>query len=308
MALTLAVVAQAVWWPRPWWTADDPKTYFGDTLTIGVNGHLNGFSLGNERGLDVSLAHYIAHHYGYDDDALEIVPVDQDKRAQDLTSGRLDMVISNYTMTRDRADEMDFAGPYYLDTTGLWRNLDKDFGAEATSCVVGNTTGQEQEASHDSSGRIIPTTVEPVLDACIGRFLNPHDPLQYIATDWSIIRLAAPGARLGEEGGYTPADWVGKPDVAYKPGVEIRDPGPPPPDRRHELQPYGVAIRNQLPTVCQDLTHVLDQFLHDMDENGPAGFHQAYATDLRDKLGAAVEDWHYPHEAEQPGPGKLACS
>ena len=53
---------------------------------------------------------------------------------------------------------------------------------------------------------------------------------------------------------------------------------------------------------------MIDQFLHDMSMQAPVGFREAYATELLDRLGPAVGDWHHPASAEQPGPGKLSCT
>ena len=61
-------------------------------------------------GFDVSLAQYIADHLGLE---LEIIPMDFDGTIMELSQGNVDLGISGYSPSPDRAEVMDFSEIYY---------------------------------------------------------------------------------------------------------------------------------------------------------------------------------------------------
>lgn len=83
------------------------------TVRIGVFADKAPFgytdSNGKNVGYDVEYAKRIAKDLGV---KLELVPVVADSRVEYLTSGKVDIILANFTVTPERAEKVDFANPY----------------------------------------------------------------------------------------------------------------------------------------------------------------------------------------------------
>lgn len=62
------------------------------------------------RGLDVDIAHELANRLGV---KLELVPTNPANRIPLLQSGRADLVLANFTITPERAQQVEFSIPYF---------------------------------------------------------------------------------------------------------------------------------------------------------------------------------------------------
>lgn len=88
-----------------------------DALTIGISfdqpglGYKEGDSY---TGFDVETAKYVAKALGVQESAITWVQADPGNREALLTSGQADLVLSTFTITDDRKQVIDFAGPYFL--------------------------------------------------------------------------------------------------------------------------------------------------------------------------------------------------
>ncbi|MBQ8137447.1 MAG: cysteine ABC transporter substrate-binding protein, partial [Clostridia bacterium] len=71
---------------------------------------------GEYQGYDVYLARRLAADLGVE---LEIVSVDAPNRIEFLQSGKVDIVLANFTYTEDRAQQVDFALPYMKVALGV---------------------------------------------------------------------------------------------------------------------------------------------------------------------------------------------
>ncbi|GAB3796456.1 transporter substrate-binding domain-containing protein [Micromonospora zhanjiangensis] len=68
-------------------------------------------------GFDIEIARYIAASLGYvGDEGLQFVPLATEDRIQALQGGRVDLVVSSFSMTEERAKLVSFAGPYFVTT------------------------------------------------------------------------------------------------------------------------------------------------------------------------------------------------
>jgi hypothetical protein len=309
LALTIILAVQAFMWPRPW-NNDKPSVYFGHKIRVGM---VQDFSPWNTQfipgdstspqavGFENELAEFIADHYGV---PWEPIRINSDERAKKLADGDLDIVISGFTITQSRAETndpkehpVDFAGPYFIDTTGVWENLSKEVSTRQ-ACVVGGTTGNSSldEFRQSEEGADVDVVVASNSGICMQRFQNPKDPVAYFATDWSNMKAGLgvkPKVRIGDANRTHP-------NIDAKTGEILGDdPGMAPWKSSDRPQYYGVAIRDKNPISCRDLTSVINDFLTQTN-NREKGFSKAYITNLLPVLGPLRPNWHEPESTSAP--------
>ncbi|MGW5875637.1 glutamate ABC transporter substrate-binding protein [Nocardiopsis terrae] len=98
-------------------SGDDSGDGGGDTITIGVKYDQPGLGLdegGTPVGFDVDVATYIAEELGYSADQIEWTEAASANRESFLQQGTVDMIAATYSITDERRDVVDFAGPYYV--------------------------------------------------------------------------------------------------------------------------------------------------------------------------------------------------
>lgn len=94
------------------------ETGEAETLRVGIAfqqpglGHMEPD--GTPTGFDVDVAAYIAWKLGYSPYEIEWEEVPYSIREQKLIDGELDMIVAAYTITEERAEHIDFAGPYIV--------------------------------------------------------------------------------------------------------------------------------------------------------------------------------------------------
>lgn len=96
---------------------DDSNGGGDDTITIGVKYDQPGLGLdegGTPVGFDVDVATYIAEELGYSADQIEWTEAASANRESFLQQGTVDMIAATYSITDERRDVVDFAGPYYV--------------------------------------------------------------------------------------------------------------------------------------------------------------------------------------------------
>ncbi|GLU46403.1 glutamate ABC transporter substrate-binding protein [Nocardiopsis ansamitocini] len=89
----------------------------GDTITIGVKYDQPGLGLlegSAPVGFDVDVATFIAGELGYTPEQIEWTEAASANREAFLQQGTVDMVIATYSITDERKNVVDFAGPYYV--------------------------------------------------------------------------------------------------------------------------------------------------------------------------------------------------
>jgi len=89
-----------------------------DKFKIGVKVDQPGLGLkasdGSYTGFDIDMARYIAKGLGYDEDEIEFVEAVSANRETFLANGTVDMILATYSITDERKQKVDFAGPYYI--------------------------------------------------------------------------------------------------------------------------------------------------------------------------------------------------
>lgn len=93
------------------------------TIRIGVFSDKNPFgyvdSNGEIQGYDVYFAKRIAKDLLGSEDAVEFVYVEAANRVEYLQSGKVDIILANFTVTEERAEKVDFALPYMKVALGI---------------------------------------------------------------------------------------------------------------------------------------------------------------------------------------------
>ncbi|MFC5220622.1 glutamate ABC transporter substrate-binding protein [Streptomyces coerulescens] len=124
----------------------------GDKIKIGIKYDQPGLGLkepdGTFSGFDVDVATYVAKELGYEPDQIEFVETKSADRENALARGDVKIIAATYSITDERKQKVDFAGPYLLAHQDLLVKTDSDI-TEATDLngknlcsVVGSTSAQ----------------------------------------------------------------------------------------------------------------------------------------------------------------------
>ncbi|WP_217213776.1 glutamate ABC transporter substrate-binding protein [Streptomyces sp. AC550_RSS872] len=124
----------------------------GDKIKIGIKYDQPGLGLkepdGTFSGFDVDVATYVAKELGYEPDQIEFVETKSADRENALARGDVKLIAATYSITDERKQKVDFAGPYLLAHQDLLVKTDSDI-TEATDLngknlcsVVGSTSAQ----------------------------------------------------------------------------------------------------------------------------------------------------------------------
>ncbi|GHH96086.1 glutamate ABC transporter substrate-binding protein [Streptomyces capillispiralis] len=124
----------------------------GDKIKIGIKYDQPGLGLkepgGSFSGFDVDVATYVAKELGYEADQIEWVETKSADRENALARGDVKFIAATYSITDERAEKVDFAGPYLLAHQDLLVKKDADV-TEATDLndkklcsVTGSTSAQ----------------------------------------------------------------------------------------------------------------------------------------------------------------------
>ncbi|SDD46388.1 glutamate ABC transporter substrate-binding protein [Streptomyces prasinopilosus] len=124
----------------------------GDKIKIGIKYDQPGLGLktpdGSFSGFDVDVATYVAKELGYEADQIEWVETKSADRENALARGDVKFIAATYSINDERAQKVDFAGPYLLAHQDLLVKADSDI-SDATDLndkklcsVTGSTSAQ----------------------------------------------------------------------------------------------------------------------------------------------------------------------
>ncbi|MFI2375677.1 glutamate ABC transporter substrate-binding protein [Streptomyces sp. NPDC018964] len=124
----------------------------GDKIKIGIKYDQPGLGLktpdGSFTGFDVDVATYVAKELGYEPDQIEWVETKSADRENALARGDVKFIAATYSITDERKEKVDFAGPYLLAHQDLLVKKGSDI-SEATDLndkklcsVTGSTSAQ----------------------------------------------------------------------------------------------------------------------------------------------------------------------
>ncbi|HET8601649.1 MAG TPA: glutamate ABC transporter substrate-binding protein [Segeticoccus sp.] len=122
----------------------------GDSLTVGIKYDQPGLGLkegSTYTGFDVDVAKYVADKLGYKEDQIEWKQAPSPQRETLLQSGQVDMIVATYSITDERKQKVDFAGPYFIAGQDLLVRSDdnaikgpKDLEGKKLCSVKGSTS------------------------------------------------------------------------------------------------------------------------------------------------------------------------
>ncbi|WP_169165842.1 glutamate ABC transporter substrate-binding protein [Cellulomonas taurus] len=122
-----------------------------DKLTVGIKFDQPGLGLqqgGDYTGFDVDVARYIAEQLGYSEDQIEFREAPSAQRENLLSNGQVDMIVATYSITDERKQTVDFAGPYFVAGQDLLVAEDsditgpEDLDGQLLCSVTGSTPAQ----------------------------------------------------------------------------------------------------------------------------------------------------------------------
>jgi glutamate transport system substrate-binding protein len=128
----------------------------GGRLTIGISFDQPGIGIKDGdtlRGFDADTATYVAKALGVPPENITWKEAKGDERQRLLDSGEADMIVSTFTITEERKQQVDFAGPYFVAHQDLLvrRNEEEITGPETltgkTLCSVPGTTSTDTIAT-----------------------------------------------------------------------------------------------------------------------------------------------------------------
>ncbi|RPF22086.1 glutamate ABC transporter substrate-binding protein [Myceligenerans xiligouense] len=124
-ALALAACGTA----EPGDTGGDGGDGGGETITIGIKYDQPGLGLqkgADYVGFDVDVAMYVADALGYGEDQVEFTEAVSANRETMLQNGDVDMIFATYSITDERKEVVEFAGPYFVAGQDLLVAADDD--------------------------------------------------------------------------------------------------------------------------------------------------------------------------------------
>ncbi|MET8278895.1 transporter substrate-binding domain-containing protein [Micromonospora sp. NPDC005174] len=232
------VLSAAYWWFQ---REPDPFDYLSGEVRIGYTAfqYEGWHTEGNARtGFDVALANEIQSHF--EDAHLTWVDLGTlDNRINALrgkwrASDRgplqepVKLVISNFSMTPARAQAIDFAGPYFVDTQGFLSRSDAENIAEIpigkVCAIKGSTTLWKLEQINWN-----PVEAQSIAE-CVSKFTSAR--VDAVSGDRSVLA------------GYARAVGV-QPPISLGYGQER----------------YAVGIPNNMPRLCREISKVITDYL-----------------------------------------------
>jgi serine/threonine protein kinase len=195
VAATAGVVGLAVLATAGWFAVDRLRTPDGTSLSssatyraakqhgylvIGVKSDQPGLSehsataVGGYEGFDIDLAWAIAKKLGFSQDQVHFLVVDTQSREYRLRSGQVDLIVASYSITKQRKESVDFAGPYYtagqdflvrVDEKGVHNTQDL-YGHDV--CTVTDSTPAERLRTRYPQIR---TELRPSYGQCVDQLL-----------------------------------------------------------------------------------------------------------------------------------------
>ncbi|MQY18926.1 glutamate ABC transporter substrate-binding protein [Nocardia macrotermitis] len=124
-----------------------PRTAVQDAaagkLTVGIKFDQPGMGLQNRdgtfSGFDVDVATYVAGKLGVAPQHITFKEAPSAQRERLIQSGQVDMVVASYSITDQRKQQVDFAGPYFVAHQGLLVRADNTSIHDPNSLPTGST-------------------------------------------------------------------------------------------------------------------------------------------------------------------------
>ncbi|MEU6812689.1 glutamate ABC transporter substrate-binding protein [Streptomyces sp. NPDC046831] len=164
----------------------------GKTINIGIKFDQPGIGQKTPQGysgFDVDVATYVAKKLGYDKDQIQWKEAKSADRETMLQRGDVDFIAASYSITPERQQKVDFAGPYLLAHQDVLIRADdnsikapSDLNNKKLCSVTGSTSAQNV---HDKLAPKADLQQYPTYSACLGGLQNKA--VDALTTDDSIL-------------------------------------------------------------------------------------------------------------------------
>jgi glutamate transport system substrate-binding protein len=164
----------------------------GKTITVGIKFDQPGLGQKTPQGyagFDVDVATYVAKKLGYDADQIEWKEAKSADRETMLQRGDVDFIAATYSITPERQEKVDFAGPYLLAHQDVLVRSDdnkikspKDLNNAKLCSVTGSTSAQNVKDKLAPKAQLQPY---PTYSACLPGLQN--GAVDALTTDDSIL-------------------------------------------------------------------------------------------------------------------------
>ncbi|NEE08104.1 glutamate ABC transporter substrate-binding protein [Streptomyces sp. SID7499] len=164
----------------------------GKTITVGIKFDQPGLGQKTPRGyagFDVDVATYVAKKLGYNEDQIEWKEAKSADRETMLQRGDVDFIAATYSITPERQEKVDFAGPYLLAHQDVLVRADdnkikspKDLNNAKLCSVTGSTSAQNVKEKLAPKAQLQPY---PTYSACLPGLQN--GAVDALTTDDSIL-------------------------------------------------------------------------------------------------------------------------
>ncbi|MEG8279619.1 glutamate ABC transporter substrate-binding protein [Streptomyces sp. AHA2] len=164
----------------------------GKTITVGIKFDQPGLGQKTPQGyagFDVDVATYVAKKLGYSEDQIEWKEAKSADRETMLQRGDVDFIAATYSITPERQEKVDFAGPYLLAHQDVLVRADdnkikspKDLNNAKLCSVTGSTSAQNVKAKLAPKAQLQPY---PTYSACLPGLQN--GAVDALTTDDSIL-------------------------------------------------------------------------------------------------------------------------
>ncbi|UYQ64799.1 glutamate ABC transporter substrate-binding protein [Streptomyces peucetius] len=161
-------------------------------ITVGIKYDQPGLGLktpdGSFTGFDVDVAKYVAKELGYKEGDIEFKETKSADRETALARGDVDFIAATYSITDERAEKVDFAGPYLLAHQDLLIRADDnvtkgdDLNGKKLCSVVGSTSAQNVKKDFAPKAQL---QEYPTYSQCLGALQSGR--VDALTTDDSIL-------------------------------------------------------------------------------------------------------------------------
>ncbi|WP_300266279.1 glutamate ABC transporter substrate-binding protein [Microbacterium sp.] len=145
---------------------------------------------GERSGFDIEIARWIAGSLGFSEDDITYEPIASANREQALVNGDIDYYVGTYSITDQRKEQIDFAGPYFVTGQGFLVSADSemtevsdvsDFNGMTVCSATGSTPIQNIKENFPE----ISTEEYDIYSACVDDLLSGK--VDAVTTDAAIL-------------------------------------------------------------------------------------------------------------------------
>ena len=229
----------------------------GGSIKIGIKFDQPGLGLkqgSDYTGFDVDVATYVAGKLGYDKDKIQWVQSPSAQRETLISTGQVKLVVATYSITDERKQKVDFAGPYFIAGQDLLVRSDD-------SSITGPDSLEGKKLCSVTGSTSAQNVKKKVPGVNLQEFGTYSECVSALASG-GIDALTTDNTILA---GYAAQDqYKGKLKVVGAPFSEER---------------YGIGLKKGDTDLCTKVTDAIKSMIDDgswqkfVDDNlGPAGF------------------------------------